>query len=100
MVGVVGFEPTTYSSQSCRAARLRYAPVVLEIELHCVGFGFACQYVFCEEVELVRGGKLLQDPPQADWMVQGGNECGNISQKGRQKECRREYMCFFPGSYR
>ena len=42
----------------------------------------------------------LEPPPQADWLMQGGNECGNISQKGRQKECRREYMCFFPGSYR
>jgi hypothetical protein len=30
MVGVVGFEPTTYSSQSCRAARLRYTPSIDE----------------------------------------------------------------------
>lgn len=28
MVGAVGFEPTTYSSQSYRAARLRYAPTI------------------------------------------------------------------------
>ena len=27
MVGVEGFEPPTYSSQSCRAARLRYTPI-------------------------------------------------------------------------
>ena len=29
MVGVVRFELTTYSSQSCRATRLRYAPMMV-----------------------------------------------------------------------
>jgi hypothetical protein len=30
LVGAAGFEPTTCSTQNCRATRLRYTPIILE----------------------------------------------------------------------
>lgn len=38
MVGAAGFEPTTCSTQNCRATRLRYTPICWEtMSLHASG---------------------------------------------------------------
>ena len=31
LVGAAGFEPTTCSTQNCRATRLRYTPIIWEM---------------------------------------------------------------------